>query len=267
MIRNVRMNTPAPSKVNGSHVCGVDTHGDDTRSDETHVADTRGAGARVVLSRFDKGKLPTEQGESLRARPCFALSTLLDDVARHEELDLHTLTYHVRQSDATAADGYWHASINEARSFLEALLVGMLCHVRVEPADAHRNTSRNGTPFRCLCRRLVEAGFIDADENEMLQYVYSVASAKGSHHGVTDEAWTRLARRMVWVAGQYLLAHYEAWKSGHRKHPAVGRLDRRRFGRSIIKRLFGTLDRRRRSGRSAIRRRGIGRGNWLQGGR
>jgi hypothetical protein len=59
---------------------------------------------------------------------------------------------------------------------------------------------------------LLETGFIDAHENELLQYVYGVANAKGSHHGVTNEAWSRLARRMVFTAGQYVIQHYEAWK-------------------------------------------------------
>ena len=85
--------------------------------------------------------------------------------------------------------------------------------------------SRNSTPFRGCRRRLLEAGFLDVDENDLLQYVYSIASAKGSHHGTTDEAWTCLARRMVWTAGEYLLTRYEAWKSGGTK-PRFGTLDR-----------------------------------------
>ncbi len=203
----------------------------------THASSRfNGTDARVALSRFAEDGRPKEQSDPPGAKPCFTLSTLLADVAGHEELDLDTLTYHVRQSDATAAEGYWHASINEARSFLEALLVGMVCSVCVEPADKQKSTSRNGTPFRCYRRRLVEAGFLDADENDLLQYVYSVASAKGSHHGVTDEAWTRLARRMVWTAGQYLLTRYEVWKSSGMTEPRFGTLDRTsRLGPSGIR--------------------------------
>ncbi len=70
------------------------------------------------------GVEPREADESPQV-PCFALAGLLGDLGQHPELDLDTLTYHVRQSDATAADGYWHASINEARSFLEALIVSI----------------------------------------------------------------------------------------------------------------------------------------------
>ena len=152
-------------------------------------------------------------GESVPEPLCFSLATLLDDLRRHPELDLDTLTYHLTQSDATAADGYCHAAINEARSFLEALLVSILGAVRPDPPDKSRNNgSHHGMPFRCYRRSLLECGFIDGDENDLLQYVYSVASAKGSHHGVTDEAWARLARRMVFTTGQYVIQHYGAWK-------------------------------------------------------
>ena len=182
--------------------------------------------ALVALSRLvQNGRTEEEKSDAPGANPPFVLHTLLADVARHEELDLDTLTYHVRQSDATAADGYWHASINEARSFLEALLVGILYSVCAEQADKQKGMSRNSTPFRGCRRRLLEAGFLDVDENDLLQYVYSIASAKGSHHGATDEAWTRLARRMVWTAGEHLLTRFEAWKSGGMK-PRIGTLDR-----------------------------------------
>ena len=63
-------------------------------------------------------------------------------------------------------------------------------------------------------------------DRDLLQYVYSIASAKGSHHGVTDETWTRLARRMVWIVAQYLLNRFEAWKSGGLKDRRFGALDR-----------------------------------------
>ncbi len=156
--------------------------------------------------------------------PCFSLGALLDDLRRHPEFDLETLAYHLRQSDATAADGYWHAAINEARSFLEALVVSIVHAVQRDAAGADADTalrdrSQNSTAFRTYRRNLLEAGFIDADESDLLQYVYSVASAKGSHHGVADEPWSRLARRVVFATAQYLLQRYAAWKHQGRPVP------------------------------------------------
>ncbi len=166
------------------------------------------------MSKIDAA--PARDGDAPEP-PCFSLAALLADLRRHPELDLDTLAYHLTQSDATAAEGYWHAAINEARSFLEALVVSILHAVRPDPPEkSHNNGSANGTPFRCYRRSLLEAGFIDAHENDLLQYVYGVASAKGSHHGVTNEAWSRLARRMVFTTGQYVIQHYEAWKSAPR---------------------------------------------------
>jgi len=177
-----------------------------------------GNGSLALRARTESGPA---HADNVPEPPCFALAALLGDLRQHPELDLDTLAYHLRESDATAADGYCHAAINEARSFLEALLVSIVHAVRRDAAlrdsdSALRDRSQNGTAFRTYRRYLLEAGFIDADENELLQYVYSVASAKGSHHGVTDEAWTRLARRMVFTTGQYVMQRYAAWRHNGR---------------------------------------------------
>ena len=187
-----------------------------------------------------------EQNADAPEPVCFSLAALLDDLRLHAELDVRTLAYHLRQSDATAADGYCHAAINEARSFLEALVVSIVHAVErdteAQGADGNgRSGGHTGTAFRTYRRQLVEAGFLDADENTLLQYVYSVASAKGSHHGVTDEAWTRLARRIVFAAAQYLLVRYAAWKHHGRQvaPPPGNRRPRSRGGR--LTRALGVL--------------------------
>ena len=177
------------------------------------------------------------------------LAVLLPDLRGHPELDLKTLAYHLEQSDATAADGYCHAAINEARSFLEALIVNIFLAAQrdvVPGADGEgngngRDRSQNGTAFRTWRRYLCEMGFLDGEENELLQWVYGVASAKGSHHGVTDEAWTRLVRRIILATGHYLLHRYAAWKRDGRlaatpiqRRPASAC---RRWLRRVIRRL------------------------------
>ena len=175
----------------------------------------------LTTQRFNGKGVAQGVTDDWRQRPCFSLAALFEDLRRHPELDLDTLAYHLRQSDATAADGYWHAAINEARSFLEALVVSMVRAVQRDAAgpdadSALRDRSQNGTAFRTYRRNLLEAGFIDADESDLLQYIYSVASAKGSHHGVADEPWSCLARRVVFATGQYLLERYAAWKHAGR---------------------------------------------------
>lgn len=142
--------------------------------------------------------------------PTFSLNALLSEVAQHAELDLPTLTFHLEQSDATAADGYWHASINEARSALEALVSGIMATIGKD--QPHKPSSTSHTPFSNWRRFLVEMRFLRQDESDMLHFVYGLNSAKGSHQGVPDEAWCRLARRMVYCAADYMLRRYAEWK-------------------------------------------------------
>ena len=180
-----------------------------------------------------KGTPTVDASESSR----FALVALMEDLAPHVELDLRTLGYHLQQSDATAADGYHHAAINEARSFLEALVVSIVHASRGKKAGGDAGSSKC-TAFGTYRRRLMDSGFIDVDENELLHFVYGIASAKGSHHGIADEAWAGVARRIVFVAGQYLVQRYGEWKRNGRPCAVI---DTTRNGRrrGWIARLLG----------------------------
>ncbi|MGD8452700.1 MAG: hypothetical protein PVJ57_12850 [Phycisphaerae bacterium] len=184
------------------------------------------------------GPTPTETGT-------FALTALLHDLQPHPELDLRTMAYHLHQSDATAADGYGHAAINEARSALEALIVSIACTIRRDVIDSTslslRERIQSGNTFRTHRRCLMDAGFIDIDENDLLQYVYSMASARGSHYGVTDDAWTRLARRIVFIVGQHFTQRYTIWKQNGRQPPPHPANHPQPPPRSWLSRLLATL--------------------------
>jgi hypothetical protein len=142
--------------------------------------------------------------------PALALVRLLPAVARHPELDTETMAYHLRQSDATAADEYWHASINEARSFLEALVMSIAL-ARDDGIVQFRKGRESTSSFRLAYRYLHTTHFLDDEEELLLQRVYGLASAKGAHHGVTDAAWCHLARQFVATTGEYLLQRYVTW--------------------------------------------------------
>ncbi len=183
-----------------------------SRMDGSYVEEAERDNGRPV-SRI--GVEPQERrGRGARADdavPRERLADLLPRLRRHGELDLETLAYHLQQSDATAADGYCHAAINEARSFLEALVMSMAIARQREPIGKFRKGKESKSGFRLGCLYLRELGFIDEEEEVLLQHVYSIASAKGSHHGVTDEPWCRLARRMVGTTGRYLIHRYRVW--------------------------------------------------------
>ncbi|UCC32186.1 MAG: hypothetical protein JSU86_07865, partial [Phycisphaerales bacterium] len=165
---------------------------------------------------------------------------------RHAELDFETIGYHAEQSDATARDGYWHAAINEARSFLESLLVSIALAQHEESMARFRKGKQSQSGFR-LCRRyLAEVGFLDLDEELLLQHVYSIASTKGSHLGVADEAWSRLTRRFVWTTGRYLAHRYDAWKRSSHGRATISPVEshsRRSCTSSRWRDLLGTLAR------------------------
>ncbi|MGD8450393.1 MAG: hypothetical protein PVJ57_01125 [Phycisphaerae bacterium] len=163
--------------------------------------------------------------EDAAAPPDVLLTALAHELRPHGELDLHTLTYHLEQSDATAAHGFWHAAVNEARSFLEGLVAGVAQAVERRTPGKSRVRVRNGSPvfvaFSTDREFLLASGFTDGDENAVLLCAYSVASAKGSHAGVTDEAWARLVRAVVFAAGEYVVSRYAAWKRDGPPVPAA----------------------------------------------
>ncbi|MGD8454053.1 MAG: hypothetical protein PVJ57_19745 [Phycisphaerae bacterium] len=212
-----------------------------SRNDENNV------GRAVPAS----GSTPETPQAASMARPAqtdtrpFTLTALLHDLQPHPELDLRTMAYHLHQSDATAADGYGHAAINEARSALEALIVSIACTVRHDVTDSTslslRERIQSGNTFRTHRRCLMDAGFIDIDENDLLQYVYSMASARGSHYGVTDDAWTRLARRIVFLVGQHFTQRYTIWKRNGRQPPPHPANHPQPAPRSWLLRLLATI--------------------------
>ncbi len=156
----------------------------------------------------------------LGARKLLAL--LVASLECHSELDPTTLAYHLRQAEATGCDGYWHSAVNEARSFIEGLIVGM-----AESESRRREhlisgvspgaESRSGYHE---CRKyLVTVGFAEVDEMDLFKHVYAIASRKGAHPGVTDEPWARLVCHLCWTSSYFLLSRYAAWKSNRRRWP------------------------------------------------
>ena len=180
--------------------------------DDSYVEEAERDNGRPVSLIGDEPREPRGCGvKADEAVPRERLVALLPRLRRHGELDLETLTYHLQQSDATADDGYCHAAINEARSFLEALVMSMAIARQREPIGKFRRGKESKSGFRLGCLYLWQLGFLDEYEEVLLRHVYGIASAKGSHHGVTDELWCRLARRMVGTTGRYLIHRYQMW--------------------------------------------------------
>ncbi|MBW8017603.1 MAG: hypothetical protein FVQ82_15600 [Planctomycetes bacterium] len=140
-------------------------------------------------------------------------ASLLPRLEEFGELGLATLAHHARQCDATAADGYFHASANEARAFLEALVIGMALAGSGESLAEFRRANRASGCLRVAKRRLMENGLLDADDEQLVQQVYAISAARGEHPGVADGNWSRLVRRIVRAAVCYLIERYAACRT------------------------------------------------------
>ncbi len=184
----------------------------------SEVPEASGLGVAIGSSEaVPSGDMPGGAGEGLS--PQEQLATLLPGLQEHPNLDCATLGYHAGQSDATTRDGYFHAAINEARSFLEALVINIALEEerpREESIVDFRKRREAHCGFPSCCRYLKEIGFFNLDERVMVQHAYTLDRAGGIPEGASDKSWSRLVRRMVWTAGQYVIRRYDAWKSGCR---------------------------------------------------
>ena len=147
------------------------------------------------------------------------LTALLPALRDHPNLDYVTLAYHAGQCDATARDGYFHAAINEARAFLETLVISIALAEERPPNESiadFRKRRESNCGFPSCSRYLQEIGLFNLDERVMVQHTYTLDHAGGVRRGIGSEAWTRLVRRMVWTAGHYVIQRYEAGRSGCR---------------------------------------------------
>ncbi len=141
------------------------------------------------------------------------LADLLTQLEPWPELRIQTLAYHLRQSDATARDGYWHAAVHEARSFLELLVQNMAGVIKGRLPDHFAAAGDSNTRFKICRHYLLKPGYIDPDDNMLLLNVFRIAGAKGSHPGIPDEPWCRLARQFVRLTAEYLIGRYATWRS------------------------------------------------------
>ena len=138
---------------------------------------------------------------------------LMRQLKQWPELETKTLSYHLKQSDALASRGFLHAAVHEATSFLEALVQSMTVAVTREPPVNFERSVHVQARLK-MCRDcLVRLGYIDADQCQLLVGVFQIARAKGTHPGITDEPWCRLARQFVRLTSEYLITRYATWRS------------------------------------------------------
>ena len=173
----------------------------------------------LVAGRLEQASDP---GVSCVVLPPRLRATLVSGIQEHEELDGETLCYHVEQWEGTARAGFWHAAVNEARSFIEALVVNIAAVEAVRRKESisgvtHGVDSSSG--YYDARRYVMTVGFASVDEIELFKQIYSMASRRGSHPGITEPAWGILVSQFCWLTGHYLLNRYTAWKACGRRWP------------------------------------------------
>lgn len=148
-------------------------------------------------------------------------TTLASAIREHSELKPIVLIQHIEESDDSAARGNWHAAAGEARSFFEGLVVNLAKAESARTATPIPNMPKPGQkrssfgPARDFVHKKLH--FISDQENATIKELYSLASVKGGHPGLTDEQSAIFVRRTSWLLGGYLLKKYSAWKEhGHR---------------------------------------------------
>lgn len=141
------------------------------------------------------------------------MADLLPELAPYGELDIETIGYHARESDATAADGHWHAAVNEARSLLEALVVGAAVATGGRDPETFRRETHSEACYKKARRLLREAGFLPAGDSDILMHVHGLVSGSGSHPRVVDAESGGYCLELIAVTVRYLIRRYASWRS------------------------------------------------------
>ncbi|MCZ6652958.1 MAG: hypothetical protein O7D91_08015 [Planctomycetota bacterium] len=149
-------------------------------------------------------------------------TALAASLRTHQEIHPDILIHHIEASDESMMNSVWHAATGEARAFFEGLVVN-IAESRAESPSNIPNYPRQGerrSKFAPCREYLVQIGFINQDENELIKQLYSFASIRGGHPGITEEQEAKLIRRLCWVVGTFIIAKYVDWKAHGYRWPA-----------------------------------------------
>ena len=128
---------------------------------------------------------------------------------RHSaDLDIKTLSHHLKENIELFRQEKWDSSISHARNLVEQLLKDI---AKAIAAKRKENPDLN-KPI--LVRQyLHQAGFFDsAEKNKLADGIYGYFSEQGSHPGISDQSSARVCMHILWAFGYYVLEKFEEWK-------------------------------------------------------
>ncbi len=145
------------------------------------------------------------------------LTSLILDVARHKELDVTGLQACAVDSDAGRDRGDYRTAIEGAQALLDGLVRGVALELRRprgESVEAFRARELTAGSLQKCCRFLGHQRFLDQEEKHIALRAFVIATIPEAKSGVNLEAWSRIARRMVFAVVGQVAARYAGWKAG-----------------------------------------------------
>ena len=145
------------------------------------------------------------------------LTSVILDLAKHAELDVRKLQGCADDSDSAWERGDYEESINAARALLAGLVKGIALEMRRpggESVETFRARHRKAGSIHKCCRFLQQKLFFDHDEKNNTKRAHGSASVPADDSGVSIEAWSRIARQMVFATVKQITARFDAWKTG-----------------------------------------------------
>ena len=119
-----------------------------------------------------------------------------------------TILKHVTDAQSLYADGKDHASLNESRSLIQALIDGI--STETDAHGTHSTKLPGGTSNRI--EFLTEVGFFTPDEQAAFNSAWGSLSA-GSHPGVPEREQARIGLVLALEFGQLWLLKFTNWRA------------------------------------------------------
>ncbi len=130
-------------------------------------------------------------------------------VNRHaEELDVETLTHHLKENIDLFRQEKWDSAIGHARNFVEQLLKDI-----ARAIAGNKNDNPDLRRPVTVREYLQTCGFFDeAEKRKLVDGIYGYFSEEGSHPGISEQSTARVCMHILWAFAYYILEKFEDWK-------------------------------------------------------
>ncbi|MGB2809370.1 MAG: hypothetical protein WBC22_16630 [Sedimentisphaerales bacterium] len=131
---------------------------------------------------------------------------------RHaEELNIETLTHHLKENIDLFRQEKWDSSIGHARNFVEQLLND----IAIAIAGKNNENPDLSRPVR-VREYLQTCGFFDeVEKRKLVEGIYGYFSEEGSHPGISEQSTSRVCMHILWAFAYYILEKFDDWKQNN----------------------------------------------------